>query len=66
MCDPTLPIDELKELRFSISALSRIGHQKGSYDREISIMAGRGIEARINWIIRQLEAAGEGKKNMGA
>ena len=65
MSDPLLPIEELQSLKFGISALADL-FERGSYKRELALNAARGLEARIEWVIAQLEAAGEGKKNMGA
>jgi hypothetical protein len=64
MCEPLLPIDELKNLRWSVRSLIHL-HQVGSFEREIANNATRGIESRLDWIMRQLDGAGEGKKNMG-
>ncbi len=65
MCEPLLPIDELKNLKWAISSLHDL-HEKGSTEREIFINAAHGIESRLDWVIRQLKAAKEGEKNMGA
>lgn len=65
MCEPTKPIDKLESLKFSVAALTEM-YPRGSFDRENAKNAARGIEAQIDWVIRQLKAAGEGTKNMGA
>ncbi len=65
MCEPLLPIDELKNLRFAISALVENVGSPGSYERENAQNSGKGIKARLNWCIANLERAGEGKKNFG-
>ena len=65
MCEPLLPIEELENLKFSIAALAHDVSPKGSYQAENRKNAASGIENRIDWCIRMLKAAGEGKKNMG-
>ena len=65
MCEPLLPIDELKSLKFAINALVD-GYPKGSYERENAMNAARGINSRLDWVIRQLSYAKEGRKNLGA
>ena len=65
MCGQKKPINELKELKFAVVALVAM-YPKGSYDRENADNAARGICERIDWVIRQLIAANEGNKNMGA
>lgn len=64
MCEPLMPVDELKNLKWAVSSLAEI-NSLGSYEHENAKNAARGIAARIDWVIRQLSAAGEGKKNMG-
>ena len=64
MSEPTLPIDALNDLRWAVRSLVYL-QQQGSSEREIMDNATRGIESRIDWVIRQLKAADEGKRNMG-
>ena len=66
MCEPLAPIDELKSLKFAIASLAKYGHEPGSYEKENAKNIGAGIECRLDWVIRQLAAANEGQKNMGA
>jgi hypothetical protein len=65
MCEVLVPLDELKALRWSIAALARGNRTPGSYDAENALNAARGIETRLDWVIRTLEKAGEGQRNMG-
>lgn len=65
MCEPTTPIDELVRLKHSIYALAEPA-ERGSFAEENRINAADGVIARLDWAIRQLKAAGEGEKNMGA
>ena len=64
MCEPTLPIEDLKKLRYDIMSLADFAAQ-GSHGRANMEMALRGIKDRIEWIIANLEKANEGKKNFG-
>jgi hypothetical protein len=64
MCEPTSPLDVLKSLRFSLSSISEL-HPKGSYAAEQARMMAKGIQRDIDWVIANLEAANEGKKNFG-
>ena len=64
MCQ-LLPIDELENLKFAIVALAS-NHPSGSFEKEMAENACKGIKARIDWILRQLKSAGEGRKNMNA
>jgi hypothetical protein len=66
MCEPLVPIDELRNLKWSIASLAELDNTPGSFALENKRNAARGIETRIDWIIRTLEAAGEGQKNCGA
>ena len=65
MCEPLLPIEELEALKFSVHALVHIDYHPGSYSAANGENACRGIVARLDWVIRTLGAANEGKKNMG-
>ena len=62
MCEPLMPMSELKSLSFALASLVEL-HQRGSFEREICENATRGIKARIKWVIQQLEAAEEGQKH---
>jgi hypothetical protein len=57
------PIDELQELEWSVSSLVYLT-DAGSHQREIMENATRGIVTRLEWIREQLEAAGEGRRNL--
>ena len=60
------PIDELRRLHFSISALAHfVATQPGSYEAENAQNIALGLRNRIAWVIANLEKAGEGKKNFG-
>ena len=65
MCEPLLPIDALRDMKFSVSAMADL-HERGSFQRRQAACMSDGIRAKIDWIMAQLEAAGEGKRNMGA
>lgn len=65
MCEPLTPIDALEQMKWSISALCKLTTQ-GSYEARNLESATDGIRHEINWIIAQLKAANEGRKNMGA
>lgn len=65
MCEPLLPIEELKNLKWSITAITANCGQPGSYEREIAKLASIGFERRLDWVIANLNKAGEGRKNMG-
>ena len=65
MCEPTLPIEALKELKWSVSALVDTICEPGSAKKEVARLAADGVRLRINWIVANLEAANEGKRNMG-
>lgn len=66
MCEPLLPIDELRKLQFSVVALvEAFGDERGSYRLEAARMAAEGIKRRLQWVIANLEKADEGRKNFG-
>ncbi len=64
MCEPIMPIDTLKNLRFSIAVLPNL-HEPGSYRKELAELACAGIRSRLDWVIANLEHAKEGQKNFG-
>lgn len=65
MCEPLLPITALKDLRFSIASFAATAGTPGSYERRNAEVYAKGLRAELDWCIAQLEAAGEGRKNMG-
>jgi len=64
MCEALTPIDELRNLKWSVIALANADRSPGSYGKENADNAARGIQCRLDWIIEQLTAAGEGKRNL--
>ena len=61
MCQ-LLPIEELKNMKFSISSLANMVGTPGSYDKENAENISRGMKARLQWVIDHLEANKEGRK----
>jgi hypothetical protein len=66
MPETLTPLIELRNLRWAIQSLAQMNSEPGSCEKENRANAARGIESRINWVIRTLEACGEGKTNAGA
>lgn len=64
MCEPATPLTVLKSIRFSVSALAESAGPAGSYQREAARVGSLGIRSELDWCIAQLEAAGEGSRNM--
>lgn len=60
MCQ-LLPIEELENLKFAVASLAEMATEKGSYNRENARNAADGIRHRLNWVINQLKATGQGK-----
>jgi hypothetical protein len=65
MCEPLLPLHELKNLDFSIASLAELAGNPGSYERENAKNVARGIRERLAWVVANLEKANEGEKNFG-
>ena len=66
MCEPLLPIDELRNIQFSVVALvETVMNKPGSYEHEVARLAANQIKRRLQWVIANLEAAKEGRKNFG-
>jgi hypothetical protein len=65
MCEALLPIDELKNIKWSVIALVQSFAKPGTYESETAINAARGIQRRLDWVIANLQQAGEGKQNLG-
>jgi hypothetical protein len=63
--DALTPLDELKDLKFAVVSLAEVFSEAGSYRGAVFRSAVRGIDVRLDWVIRNLEAAGEGKRNKG-
>lgn len=66
MCEPLLPIEELEKLKWAVSSLAALGAEPGTHEKENRHNAADGIRSRLDWCIRQLNGAGEGRRNMGA
>jgi len=49
------PMHELERLKFAIASLAEVGHAQGSYAKEQAYNAGRGIIARLEWVIQRLK-----------
>ncbi len=64
MAEVATPLDKLRRLGFSVSALAQI-NSANSYEGELARIAAEGIKRELDWVIANLEAAGEGLKNMG-
>jgi hypothetical protein len=65
MCKQLLPIDELENIKWAVWAVAQLAaldDRPGNYAQENRANAVRGIQLRLDWIIRNLKAAGEGKK----
>jgi hypothetical protein len=61
MCEQLTPIEALRNLKWSVSALAHIAckSQPGSYEQEVARLAARGINTDIDWVIARLESKGE-------
>jgi hypothetical protein len=59
-----LPINVFKDLNFSLSSLVTFT-APGSHERRNMENAIRGINARVQWAVKQLELTGEGGKYAG-
>jgi len=64
MSEPLAPIDALRNLRWKISALLDTLTDPGSTRQAVAHLAQEGIRREIDWILANLEEAGEGNKNM--
>ena len=62
MSEPLLPIVELENLKWAVAALAELDDRPGSYAQENRANAVRGIQLRLDWVLRNLKAAGEGRK----
>jgi hypothetical protein len=65
MCEPLVPIDELRRLDFALASLASLVGRDGSHERENARNVADGIRARLKWVIANLNKAGEGQKNFG-
>jgi hypothetical protein len=59
--EQTTPLDVIRGVIFPIAAIANL-NPPGSYERAVAELAARGIRDKLEWAIRCLEMAGEGKK----
>lgn len=64
MSEPATPIGILGGMKFSIASFENL-HPRGSYEREQARLMARGLQDELDWVIANLERAGEGKSNYG-
>lgn len=65
MCEQLLPIHELEQLKWAVAALAEFDRSPGSYAGENAKNIKRGIQGRLDWVIRVLTAANEGMTYKG-
>ncbi len=57
MCQLTVKI-ELEQMKWSVTALAQLAGAPGSFERENARNAARGMEARLDWCLAQINSNG--------